>query len=710
MAGAWGLWQLRQVSDASQALASGEALGVNLADDMRVTLLLQVQALKDTWLRGSDPEQFARYSADFDARADDMRGLRARMEQVRPVLTHDENVMLTTFDAEWARYIETWPRAKDAFGGPGGTHVADADAAIKGMDRQAVSALGQLTASLTARRDTRAAAISEQVTIALLWGRVILGLSLVLAISQAVVFVNVILRAARPIGAAARHIARTDLPTFVATAQALARGDLSLLASVTTPPVPESRFTDLRHMASDFNEILDGLHATQRAFTQMGADLARKAFYDELTGLPNRALLVNHLGEAPRAAVLWLGLDRFKLVNESMGRDAGNQLLILAAQRLHGCLSDDATLARVGGDEFVVVLHNADLDCAVLVAQTILTRLHAPFLVADREVFVGASIGIALAELGLAQGAPEALLRAADVALGQAKRDGGDRYAIVERGAARGAVERLALEADLRRAIERGELRLQYQPIFDLPRNELVGVEALVRWQHPERGLVPPSDFIPLAEDSGLIVAIGEWVLDTACRQARLWRERRPETPLIVSVNLSARQLAQPDLVERVAFILQEAGLEPSLLKLEITETAAMANVETAIATLHALREHGVRLAVDDFGTGYSSLAYLRRFPVDTLKVDRAFVQGLEHDSSARSLVGAVIALGRALGMDVTAEGIETEGQLSQLRDLRCSHGQGYLLSRPTSVEAIDALLGGLGIPPIAAPALKRVA
>jgi len=696
--GAWGLLQLREVDQANRNLAHGEALGVNVAQSMRSTMSLQVQALRDVWLRGSDPTQLERYSADFDTRVADMRVLRAQLEEALPSLTSEELADVALFDVEWKRYVEAWPLAKAAYGGAGGGRAAAADAVLRGMDRQPAAALSDLVDRLTVGRDAHAAAIAEQVAQSLRWGILLLGIAFLMGIAHALLFVHVLLGATRPVLRAARQIARHDLPTFASTAEALARGDLSRSATVTTLKIPTSRFADLRVMAGDFNEMIDALQASQTTFSRMGAELARKAYYDELTSLPNRALLVARLERTVQASVLSLDLDRFKRVNDSFGREAGDRLLLDVAARLKACVPVDGTLARVGGDEFVVLLTGNEPASARAVAEAMLDRMRSPFVLYGHHVVVGVSIGIATG----AGAEGDALLRDADLALTQAIDLGRGRYHTVERGADDRAIRRMELESDLRLALERGELRVYYQPIRDLAADRLVGVEALVRWERPGIGLVSPDTFVPLADATGLIVPIGDWVLVEAYRQARRWQKDRAGGPLSVSVNLSARQLQQTDLVDRVSAVLETTELDPALLKLEVTESAAMESVDPAIATLVALKALGVKLAIDDFGTGYSSLAYLKRFPVDTLKIDRSFVQSLEHDPSSRSVIGAIIALARALDMDVTAEGIETEGQLEHLRRLQCSHGQGFLFARPAPAAAIDTPVAPTTLVPIA--------
>ncbi len=441
----------------------------------------------------------------------------------------------------------------------------------------------------------------------------------------------------------------------------------------------------------------------------------RGALYDPTTGLPNRELLTDriahslagHSADAPGSiAVVLLGLDRFKVINESLGHLMGDRLLVAVGQRLVRGVRPGDTVARVGGDEFGIIFDPvADADEARSIADRIVTELRAPFPLNDREWFVSASMGIALAQPGRAT--PDELLREAEIAMVRAKGDTTKRHAFFEPSMSAQTLERVELESDLRSGIERGELRVHYQPIVTLESTEIVGFEALVRWQHPTRGLVAPLEFIPLAEETGLIVPIGRWVLETACRQAAKWHSTQldPNTrALFVSVNLSAREFAQADLVGDVAAILAETGLDASTLELEITESVLMDQSENGIRTLRRLRDLGVRLVLDDFGTGYSSLSYLKHLPLDTIKIDRSFVNGIEGKAD-RSIVEAVVALAHGLGIGVVAEGIETERQAERLLELGCDLGQGYLYSRPVPAAQTARLLRA---PTIRAAALRR--
>lgn len=427
--------------------------------------------------------------------------------------------------------------------------------------------------------------------------------------------------------------------------------------------------------------------------------MTRQAHHDPLTELPNRACFLDRVGRALAAterpggppAVLFLDLDRFKVVNDSLGHAAGDRLLVQVADRLRGCVRPGDTVARLGGDEFTVLLDGvAHTAAAEAAAAQVVTAMRTPFAVGDRDLAVTASIGIAVAAPG--QTDPADLLRDADVALYRAKERGTARWVVFEPAMGAALRERAELEADLGQAPDRDELWLAYQPVVDLATGAVVGVEALVRWQHPQWGLLQPGQFIPLAEETGQVERIGRWVLAKACRQARVWQDRLADPP-VVAVNLSTQQFRRPDLVEVVAFMLRETGLDPRLLKLEITESAVAADAETAVTTLRRLKALGVGLAIDDFGTGYSSLNYLRHFPVDALKIDRSFVAGLGQDDGDEAIVAAIIGLAHTLGLQVVAEGIETTAQVSLLRVMGCEQGQGYHFGRPQPAAATEALL-----------------
>jgi diguanylate cyclase (GGDEF)-like protein/PAS domain S-box-containing protein len=422
------------------------------------------------------------------------------------------------------------------------------------------------------------------------------------------------------------------------------------------------------------------------------AQLLQAAFYDPLTGLPNRALLKDRLDvafargkgrDAARFAVLFLDLDRFKLVNDSLGHRAGDELLIQIARRLEGCRRAGDTVARLGGDEFTLLVEGIiDDDEAVAVAERVHRALAPPFLVEGHEVFASASIGIALG--GPATERPEHLLRDADTAMYRAKVRG-CRHAVFDSSMHERVMAALRLENELRRALERGELRVHYQPIVELNGGRAVGVEALVRWDQRDRGLVPPSEFIPLAEETGLIVPLGRWVLEEACHALSVL-----PAPLTLSVNLSGRQLLQPDFVSDLSALLAKRTLEPHRLRLELTESMLMGNGPAAMEALERLRALGVRLCIDDFGTGYSSLSYLHELPIDALKIDRSFVQAMGEDERKIKIVHSILLLGKGLGIEVVAEGVETEAQADALRKLGCELAQGYLFSRPVPLEHLS--------------------
>jgi diguanylate cyclase (GGDEF)-like protein len=435
-----------------------------------------------------------------------------------------------------------------------------------------------------------------------------------------------------------------------------------------------------------------------RELQQSKEHFRHAAFHDALTGLPNRALLTDHLKLAlERArrrpdhhfAVLFIDLDRFKNINDSLGHSIGDDLLIAIARRVEECLRPMDTVARLGGDEFAILLDGLeDTDAAVHVAERVQIELMKPFNLGGHEVYTTVSIGIALSMTGYVH--PEHLLRDADIAMYRAKENGKARYELFDTVMHARAVALLQLENDLRRAVERQEFCVHYQPIIALDNDRLAGFEALVRWEHPERGTVFPSEFISLAEETGLITEIGQWVLRESCRQVRQWQWQSPmNRPLTLSVNLSSKQFTQPNLIEQVKLILEETDFDPRCLRLEITESVVMENAEQAAHMLSQLRELGVHLSIDDFGTGYSSLSYLHRFPVTTLKIDRSFISRMGAGDENLEIVRTIMTLASNLGMEVIAEGVETKEQLAQLRALKCDYGQGYLFSRP--VQSADA-------------------
>jgi diguanylate cyclase (GGDEF)-like protein/PAS domain S-box-containing protein len=423
--------------------------------------------------------------------------------------------------------------------------------------------------------------------------------------------------------------------------------------------------------------------------------LLRDAFYDPLTGLPNRVLFMDRLRTALRVrrvherllAVVFLDVDRFKFVNDSLGHLAGDELLKSVARRLQSCLRPGDTVARFGGDEFTLLLDNlSNVGHATRVADRIRVALSRPFHLEGQDIFASASMGIALSS---AVNEAEDLVRDADNAMYRAKATGRARYELFDAEMHKRAVLLLRLESELRRAIERQEFRVYYQPIVSLASGRLASFEALIRWQHPERGVVEPAEFIPLAEETGLIIPIGEWVLQEVCRQMRVWGATPGMGPIAVSANLSTRQFAQPDLVSRVRDAMGEAGPQAGHLRLEVTESAVMENATAAARLLTDLKGLGIELSIDDFGTGHSSLSALHELPIDTLKIDRSFIGRMDSGASDAEIVRTIVALAHNLKMNVVAEGVETAQQATRLRDLGCEFGQGYYFSRPLPEGAV---------------------
>jgi diguanylate cyclase (GGDEF)-like protein len=437
---------------------------------------------------------------------------------------------------------------------------------------------------------------------------------------------------------------------------------------------------------------------------QLEMQLQHQAFHDSLTGLANRALFRDRAAHAlarqvrghGAVAVLFSDLDDFKTVNDSLGHEAGDQLLVAVAERLRAVMRPEDTTARFGGDEFAILLEETSEDGTRRAAERILEALRSPFEFHGRQVVMHASIGAAITLD--ADTEPDDLLRQADLAMYNAKTLGKGRIAFYEPEMHIAAVTRMELKADLEQAIADKDFVLHYQPIVDLRSGRVAGVEALLRWNHAERGLVLPAEFIPIAEETGLIVPLGTWVIGEACRQLADWGDGAPPSNLAaerlsVWVNLSARQLQEPDFVETVAEILRSRGVQPERLTLEITESALMSDVDQSAATLHHLRALGVRLAIDDFGTGYSSLSYLERLPVGVLKIDRSFTAAIGQGQDVPVLVRSIVKLGKTLHMEVLAEGIETAEQLTRLRAIDCRLGQGYYFSRALPAEEVRDVL-----------------
>jgi PAS domain S-box-containing protein len=485
---------------------------------------------------------------------------------------------------------------------------------------------------------------------------------------------------------------------------------MEFFSSAFCPPPSDALVKLIANVGTQLGQVVNRVRSQEK--------LLHDAFHDSLTTLPNRALFLDRLERAVarakrhgdyKFAVLFIDIDRFKIVNDSLGHDAGDDLIIQVSQRVLGSLrlddlvarpvattpewnTKDDTLARLGGDEFTVLLDDIrDPADGIRVAQRIQNIFSEPFVISGQDVFCTASIGIVS---GAGHGSAADVLRNADTAMYRAKIHGKARCEIFGEDMHEQSVNRLKLETDLRRALERQEFRVYYQPIITLRTGEISGFEALLRWERPGQGFVSPLEFIGVAEEMGLIVLIGMWVLKTACKQAHQWHLEHPlDVPLTMSINISARQFLQDDLVAQVERILRETEVEPSAIKLEITESVTMGDAERTIQIVQGLKKLGLRISIDDFGTGYSSLSYLRRFPMDTLKIDRSFVSDLKKNPENREIISTIIGLARNLGMNVVAEGAETLEEISYLKTLDCEFAQGYYYSKPVDSLGAQALL-----------------
>lgn len=449
--------------------------------------------------------------------------------------------------------------------------------------------------------------------------------------------------------------------------------------------------TELENRVKERTQQLEEVHA----------QLLKKALYDELTTLPNRVLFIQRLEVALKElqadpncqfAVLFLDCDRFKVINDSLGHSVGDQLLIAIAQRLEAAFPDVDILARFGGDEFAILLtHLTDPETAIKMAETIIDILAQPFSILTYPIYINASIGVAYSQRDYTR--PEQILRDVDTAMYRAKYRGASCYQIFDPSMYQNALSFLQLDTDLRTAIKEQQLAVKYQPIIALKTGKIVGFEALVCWHHPQQGLIPPAKFLPVAEETGLIIEIGNWILRQATEQIHDLQQQFQEIPLTISINLTPRQFTQSNLISQLDEILQETRLNSRSLKLEIKESAIMDNLKTAQIILNQLRQREIQLSLDDFGTGYSSLSYLHSFPVDTLKIDRSFIQGLDEIPQRLGLVPVIINIAQKMGMNVIAEGIETAQQLAKLRQLNCDFGQGYFFSEALTPEQAVNLL-----------------
>ncbi len=500
----------------------------------------------------------------------------------------------------------------------------------------------------------------------------------------------------------ARTVTR-PIDQLVKATRAIAGGDLGFVIDLADR-------TEFGELANHFNTmsaaLRDGyaaLHSEIEDRKNAESQLLYDAFHDALTGLPNRALFVDRLEHVITGslrhpdelyAVLFLDLDRFKVINDSLGHLVGDHLLVAVGERLAGSLRPGDTVARLGGDEFGVLLEGVREPAdAIQVADRIQKALAGSVQVEGHEMFVTASIGIAVQSERYTK--PDQVLRDADIAMYQAKLKGKACSEIFDADMHGSVVDRMQLEADLRRAVEHGEeFVLHYQPIVALRTGKLIGLEALIRWCHPARGLLPAADFVPLAEESGTIVPMGEWAIRSACDQLRLWHETIPALASVtMSVNVSGRQFGRQDCVDAIGRIVRESGVDPRVVAVEVTESVIMDDVEASAAKLSRLRDMGIQIHVDDFGTGYSSLSYLHRFPITAVKIDRSFVTGLPTHSESEEVIKAIVSIAESLDFDVIAEGVEGESHAAKLEELRCRYGQGFYISRPMDAAAVEAWL-----------------
>jgi diguanylate cyclase (GGDEF)-like protein len=463
----------------------------------------------------------------------------------------------------------------------------------------------------------------------------------------------------------------------------------------------ESDLAVMRDLAASVGVEVE-LRRTLAERERVERQLRHDSLHDPLTGLPNRLFFMQRLSSAVlRArrdtdglfAVLFLDLDNFKLVNDSMGHHVGDELLIAVARRLEECVRGGDVVARLGGDEFALLLERiGDARDAALIAERVQKALQSAMKISGTEHVTSASIGVALSSSANEQ--PEYLLRSADMAMYRAKGAGRSRYEMFNRAMHAEALTRLQTETELRRAIERLDFGLDYQPIISLASGRITGVEALVRWRHHERGIVSPGEFVPVAEETGLILPLGRWVLFEACTQVKEWHRRFPDRPpLSVSVNLSVRQFAQPDIIEQVEEVLTETGLDPACLKLEITESVMIDKTESATATMARLKALGIDVHLDDFGTGYSSLSYLHKLPLDAIKIDRALTSNIDAEERSLHLVRTILTLVRGLGLEAIAEGVTTTDQVRRLREMGCAYAQGFLFARPVGPDDLQSLV-----------------